>query len=164
MRRFVKEISLLMGWLLVLVVLKTFVITPVQVDGSSMNQTLKNQDRGFIYKLSPIQRYDIVVFNTVLEGNETQFIKRVIGLPGETIVSREQDIYIDGERLMVDVPLRGVELTGDFTYIIPKDHYFVLGDNRGDSTDSRVIGSISKESIVGKFIFRFAPYQNMESF
>ncbi len=147
--------------------LHTFVFSLVLVDGISMNPTLSNSERLVLNKTSYIfkepDRGDIVVFHVNQSEN---YIKRVIGLPGETIEIRDDQLLINGEQ--VDEPYLeviketynevGVQLTEDFGPVkIRDDHLFVMGDNRKNSSDSRALGAISKEEMMGKVSIRIWP-------
>lgn len=142
-----------------------------RVEGSSMEPTLAEGDYLIIEKLSYYfsepKRYDIVVFPVAydIEMTGTYYIKRVIGLPGETVQIQNGKVYINGDMLgeeygMADILDEGAakdEIT------LGEDEYFVLGDNRNWSKDSRSgdIGNIKREDIVGKACFRFYPFNRM---
>lgn len=133
--------------------LRTFIITPVRVDGTSMNKNLADGDILLLYKLAKIDRYDIVVLDE--EYDNEVIIKRVIGLPGETVEIKNDKIYVDDEE--IDDKYAYGE-TSDYAKVILKDdEYFILGDNRLVSKDSRTFGPISKDSIKGQTIIRFWP-------
>lgn len=134
--------------ILSVVLIRTFLITPIKVNGTSMTDTLQHGDTMILNKISmkfkDIERYQIVVIKT----DESYLIKRVIGLPGETIEYKDGKLYINDKEL--EDPYYKDENTLDFTKVtIPKDYYFVMGDNRSDSIDSRIIGCISEEDIMG---------------
>lgn len=133
---------------LVVVLIRTYIVTPIKVNGTSMNDTLQNGDTMILNKLdvkvSDIERFQIVVIKT----SESYLIKRVIGLPGETIKYKDGKLYIDGK--VFKDPYFKDNNTDDFDEVkIPKNHYFVMGDNRSDSIDSRIIGVIDKKDITG---------------
>lgn len=143
--------------------IRFFLFTPIVVDGESMSPTLESGDRMIVnkieYRVQEPERYDIVVFHA---PEEKDFIKRVIGLPGENIAYQDDQLYIDGKV----VPEQYLEaykknlgagtLTEDFTLEelfdieeIPEGYVFVMGDNRRASKDSRYIGVISVDEIIG---------------
>lgn len=148
-------------------VIRLFIATPVQVKGSSMYPTLKSGDVMLLYKLTKnvkgIDRFDIVVIKT----DSGKLIKRVIGLPGETIkyeVVEKDDkrklatLYVDGKKIkeeFITEEAVGDTCNGDWQvcsengFTIPKGEYFVMGDNRVNSKDSRMIGTIPNEDILG---------------
>ena len=143
----------------------TFVGQRTVVDGHSMNDTLQDQDNLIVDKLSyrftDIDRFDIVVFR--YHGDpKTYFIKRVIGLPGETVQITGDDIYINGELLKEDYGKEPMESPGraSETITLGGDEYFVLGDNRNDSRDSRdpSVGNVERDSIIGRALFRITPF------
>ncbi|EOI06727.1 signal peptidase I [Enterococcus moraviensis ATCC BAA-383] len=146
------------------------------VDGHSMNPTFQNGDRLLIHKSKKVERYDIVTFEPKDEPGES-YVKRVIGLPGDRIVVKNDRLYLV-EHLDKNVDLsRWIDagVLPDSTVVvriaqesilhllsnveeIPKDHYFVLGDNRSNSKDSRSIGFVSNDQIEGVVTFRFYPF------
>ena len=143
--------------ILVVVLVRTFIITPVRVVGSSMDKTLKEGEILLLEKIDKkYKRYDIVV---IKENNE-RIIKRIIGMPGESVKIVEGVIYINGEAIEDKY---ASSYTGDFSLdkfdldVIPENSYFVLGDNRIVSKDSRLLGPINKKKIQGKAIYRIYP-------
>ena len=144
--------------ILVVVLVRTFIITPVRVVGSSMDKTLKEGEILLLEKIDKkYKRYDIVV---IKENNE-RIIKRIIGMPGESVKIVEGVIYINGEAIEDKY---ASSYTGDFSLdkfdldVIPENSYFVLGDNRIVSKDSRLLGPINKKKIQGKAIYRIWPF------
>lgn len=143
---------------LVILAFRTFVVQHVKVSGTSMHPTLLDGEHLLIekisYKLSEINRFDIVVFKPFNNDTSEFYVKRVIGLPGETVYIEDNVIYIDGEPL--DENYGGNEVTEpkdmEQSILLGEDEYFVLGDNRGVSKDSRdsSVGAIDKDSIIGK--------------
>lgn len=144
----IKEIVPYIVILLIVILLKQYVFTTVKVNGSSMYPTLHDKDVMVLDKLSyrfnDIKRFDIVV----VDIETTKLIKRVIGLPNETIEYKDNVLYINGE--VVDDKYRGEADMEDFIYNLGSNEYFVMGDNRDDSIDSRVIGSAGRHQIMGK--------------
>lgn len=152
MKKFIKELIPYLVIILLVVIIRTYIITPVIVVGDSMLPTLKEKQMLLLnkidYKFNNIERYDIVVIKI---GN-SEIIKRVIGLPGENVEYRDNILYINGKEIENDFNFE----TDDFTLEsicncdkIPDNKYLVLGDNRVVSADSRIIGLIDKESIEG---------------
>ncbi len=124
-----------------------------------MKTTLENGDLLLLYKLGDIKRYDIVVIDDKID--DEIIIKRVIGMPGETIEIKNNKIYINDEEI-ADNYAYGE--TSDFSQITLKDdEYFILGDNRLISKDSRIIGPVKKDSIEGKTVGRIYPFNKIGS-
>lgn len=156
--KLVKEIVPYVIIVIVVVLIRSFVVTPVQVDGDSMYPTLINNEILILKKYDKsYERFDIVVFNY----NDSKLVKRIIGLPGENIFYKNNQLYINNKKIN-DVNLN--VLTNDFNLDdlgytkIPEGYYFVLGDNRINSLDSRVIGLISEEDILGVANFSIFPF------
>ena len=147
--------------------IKTFIARPVFVEGSSMYPTLQDGEFGFTnllgLSLEGVNRGDIVI---VEEGDE-YWVKRVIGVPNETIECRDNVVYINGEALdepyldsdyVHDIENNQGYFTSDFEAIeLGSDEYFVMGDNRVVSADSRVVGPFSRSQIVGKGVLVLMP-------
>ncbi len=143
---------------LIAVLIHLFLAQATRVYGQSMEPTLGSNDRVIIEKLSyrfhPPRRGDIVV--VVLSERSQPLIKRIVGLPGETIAIRNGQVFINGKPL--DEPyLKGPTYGFLPPTRIPAMHYFVLGDNRNASSDSRTFGPIPRESIKGRALFRYWP-------
>ena len=159
---FVKTLLTYILIVIVVVLIRVFLIDPFRVDGSSMDKTLSNGEvmilNKIIYRKSDIKRFDIVVVEIVEKNSKgpdvkNKIIKRVMGLPNETIEYRDNVLYINGEKM--DDPYPSTE-TDDFSIEdvgktkIPGDSYFVMGDNRANSLDSRYIGTVTKKQILGR--------------
>lgn len=150
----IKEVIPYIVIVVVVVLIRTFIITPVRVDGDSMKNTLKNGDILLLYKLSSIDRFDIIVLDE--EKDNEKIIKRVIGLPGETVAIKKGKIYIN-DKVIDDEYAYGE--TSDYNKVTLRDNeYFILGDNRLISKDSRYFGPIKDNEIKGKIVFRLFPF------
>lgn len=142
-----------------------FVAHHTQVEGSSMEESLHDGDEIIVEKISYYfgdpERYDIIVFPF---SEDVYYIKRVIGLPGETIQIKNGKIYIDGVQLWEQYGNEDIEDAGlaKEEIVLGKDEYFVLGDNRNSSVDSRKseVGVVKKKNIVGKAWLRFYPFSD----
>ena len=146
--------------------IKFFVFSPIKVNGSSMEPNLKDGDIMILneigYRLGGVERFDIVVINT--DGEK--IIKRIIGLPGEQIEYRDNKLYVNGEEVVENFKhgeTKDFSLSDINLETIPSDHYFVVGDNRGNSKDSRIIGAIHKSKIVGKANLIIFPFDRIYS-
>lgn len=146
--------------------LNRFVIQKVEVSQLSMYDTLEEGDQLFVEKVSNYfsapDRYDIVVFEAPKGSsldNGKYWIKRVIGLPGETIQQKEDGVYINEEKLNEDYLNGGLGAPGmiEEPYTLGEDEYFLMGDNREVSDDSRKVGPISKEAMMGRVCLRIWP-------
>ncbi len=148
------------------IVIYLFIAQPNQVKGESMMPTFQNGNYIFTskvtYKMRNPERGDVVVFHS--PGNpEIEYIKRIIGLPGDTVIIENEEVYVNGEKLnetyisdkTLPLPngyaLEGVPMT------IPEEYYFVMGDNRPHSSDSRDFGPITYESMIGQVFYRYFP-------
>ena len=131
--------------LILVILLRTYVFSLIRVNGTSMYDTLKNNDIMILNKLgkNDINRFDIVVVDI---GTE-KVIKRVIGLPDEDIEYKENVLYINGKEIKNNY---GNGNTKDFVDYCPSGSYFVMGDNRENSLDSRVFSCVTKKQILGK--------------
>lgn len=155
-----KVIKELIPYILIIVavvLIRTFIITPVKVDGDSMKETLNDNDILLLYKLGSIKRFDIVVLDEAYDNEK--IIKRVIGMPGETISIKNDKIYINGK--VIDNSF-AYGTTSDVDKIeLGEDEYFILGDNRLISKDSRYFGPVTKSEIIGKVVFRLFPFNKI---
>ena len=155
-------------WLrdLILSVLLAFVVIvffyqPVQVEGTSMMPHLSNHERifinKFVYRFEPIGRGDIVVFRYPLDPSKS-YIKRVIGLPGETVSIQDGVVYIDAKPLAENyVPPSYLDHDSYPPTSVPPNQYYVLGDHREASNDSREWGTVHRRFIYGKAVFVYWP-------
>jgi signal peptidase I len=156
----------------VAVALRTFVVQTFYIPSGSMEPTLMVGDRIVVDKLSydlhSVHRGDIIVFsrppNEVGSPDVTDLVKRVIGLPGETVSGQQGRVDIDGKPLAEPWLPRGVTTTPFAPITIPKGDYFVMGDNRGDSLDSRVFGPIRGSLIIGHVVSRIWPVTHFRFF
>ena len=157
MKKFVKEYLPYVLILLVIILLRIYVVTPVTVDGNSMNDTLYPNDLMLLFKVGNIERYDIVVAN----HDNKKLIKRVIGMPNDKIKCVSGILYINNEE---DTSGYGYGENIDFPeYTLKDDEYFLIADNRSDSFDSRYFGPVKKEDIVGKANFIIFPFNRFGS-
>ena len=141
--------------LIVVILVKSFVVSTVRVNGNSMYPTLHNKDLMILnkinYNFKNVERFDIVV----VKYENHYIIKRVVGLPGETVEYVDNKLYIDGRKIKDKYNSINQE---DFSLKLGNDEYFVMGDNRGDSLDSRIIGPIDKDDIMGNSEFIIFPF------
>ena len=155
---FLKEYLPYIIVILLVILLKKYVVSPIKVNGESMMKTLHDGDIMILniinYRFNDINRFDIVVVD---EGNE-YIIKRVIGLPVEKVEYKNNQLYINGKKIKENY---GSAKTEDFTYKVEKGTYFVLGDNRTNSMDSRVFGSFKKKDILGKTNLIIFPFNRI---
>lgn len=161
MKHFIKELLPYIIIIIIVVLIRTFIITPILVSGDSMKPNLHDHEVLLIKKInynsSTIERFDIVV---IKEENE-EIIKRIIGMPGEHISYKNNKLYVNDKIVSENFEFRD---TRDFNLeeicncsTIPEGKYLVLGDNRPISKDSRIIGLIDEEDIIGKAIYRIWP-------
>ena len=170
MKKILKEILSTSIYLVVVLLLTYLIITYVgqrtRVNGSSMEPMLTNGDNLIVdkisYRFQEPERYDIIVFPFKYE-EKTYYIKRIIGLPGETVqIDDAGNIYIDGELLEESYGKEVINDSGRASepITLQDDEYFVLGDNRNDSSDSRVeaVGNIKRDDIIGRAWVRIYPF------
>lgn len=165
-----------LGWILYILVIVgmvyfiiTFVGQRTKVEGSSMEPTLSDGDNLIVDKISyrfrDPERYDIIVF-PYRHAENTYYIKRIIGMPGEEVQIIDGEVYIDGELLGEQYGLEVMEHAGiaEEPILLGEDEYFVLGDNRNHSADSREasIGVLKREELIGRAWVRIYPFNKME--
>jgi signal peptidase I len=160
-------IGLVVLALVIALLIKTFLFQAFYIPSESMVPTLKVHDRVLVnklsYKLHPVHRDDIVVFKAPKNSDPgiDDLVKRVIGLPGESVSGHGGHVYINGKELK-EPYLQSDVFTSDFSPVkIPEGHYWVMGDNRGNSRDSRVFGTIAKHEIVGRVFVRIWPLSRL---
>jgi len=163
-RNIVEWVAIVAGALAVALLVKTFLIQAFFIPSLSMAPTLDEGDRVLVnklsYKMHEVHRGDMVVFDRPEGSPESDIkdlIKRVIGLPGETIEARDGAVYIDGDRLEEPYLDDGVRTENLPETQIPAGHVFVMGDNRTGSSDSRVFGPVDEDTIVGRAFIRVWP-------
>ena len=143
----------------IVILIRTFLFTPIKVNGTSMNPTLEHKDTMILnkigMKINDVKRFQIVVIKT----SDSYLIKRVIGLPGETIEYKDGKLYINDKKVK-DPYYKNNTL--DFDKVkIGKNEYFVMGDNRANSIDSRIIGTIPESDIMGTTKLIIFPIKNI---
>lgn len=164
LRAWARDLLLALGLAMVIII---FLYQPVKVEGTSMAPLLSDQERifinKFVYRFEPIERGDVVVFWYPLDHSKS-FIKRVVGLPGETIEIREGHVYVDGRRLEEKyVPPKFADASNYGPKPVPPGEYFVMGDHRVSSNDSRMFGPVANRYIYGKAVFAYWPAQQFGS-
>jgi len=143
----------------------TFLYQPVKVEGTSMQPELRDQDRLFVnkfaYNFEKISRGDVVVFYYPRDTQKS-YIKRVIGLPGDDIRIDDGRVFVNGQRIDESyVPKRFRDVRSMADMVVPQDEYFVMGDHRSISSDSRDFGPVIRKLIYGKAAFIYWPADNM---
>lgn len=194
MKKFIKEWGLFILTMSALVLSWLFVWMNVTVDGHSMDPTLADSQRLFVVKIAKIDRFDIVVADEVGEdGKIKKIVKRVIGMPGDTITYKNDTLYVNGKetdepyldeykKLFAQDKLQSTysynkvfqqyaansaafttDATGatEFSVTVPEGQYYLLGDDRIVSNDSRRVGTFSKDAIIGEVKFRFWPFDQI---
>lgn len=158
--------------LIVAFIIRAFIISPIIVDGPSMQPTLNDRDQmivnKFNYHFSDPNRFDIVIFHAT---EEKDYIKRVIGIPGDYVEVKEGELYINNEKAeeyflpddeaFATTDFKLESLPGNYE-VIPEGKVLVLGDNRSNSTDSRSIGLVDIDEIVGKASLVYWPFDRVQ--
>jgi len=163
-RVWTRDLLIAIGLALVIIV---FLYQPVKVEGTSMAPLLSDQERifinKFVYRFEPIQRGDVVVFWYPLDHTKS-FIKRVVGLPAETVEIRQGALSVNGKVIPEPYVPPQYEDNSDYgPYTVEKDHFFVLGDHRISSNDSRVFGAVPSQFIYGRAVFAYWPVDHFGS-
>ncbi|MCA0149031.1 MULTISPECIES: signal peptidase I [Rossellomorea] len=157
--------------LIIFIIIRTFLFSNYVVEGESMMPTLQDGNKLVVnkigYHIGELDRFDVVVFHA---NEKEDYVKRIIGLPGDKIVYKDDKLYVNGKYYPEPYLEKfkqeyiGSKLTGDFTLqeitgekTVPKGKIFVLGDNRRGSMDSRYFGFVDREQIVGKVDLRYWP-------
>ena len=162
--KIIKDIVSIVVVIIIALIIKIYIFSPVKVNGNSMVPTLNDGDYMLLneigYRINGVKRFDIVVANI----NGEMLIKRVIGLPGEKIEYAYNKLYVNGENVVENFKH---DDTDDFSFdeleakVVPENHYFLVGDNRGNSKDSRVVGFIPANKIMGKTSFIIYPFNRI---
>jgi signal peptidase I len=163
-RIWTRDLLIAIGLALVIIV---FLYQPVKVEGTSMAPLLSDQERifinKFVYRFEPIHRGDVVVFWYPLDRTKS-FIKRVIGLPGETVEIRRGAVFVNGLPISEPyVPPQYEDLNDYGPVRVQMDEYFVMGDHRISSNDSRVFGAVASRYIYGRAVFAYWPVDHFGS-
>jgi signal peptidase I len=163
-RVWTRDLLIAIGLALVIIV---FLYQPVKVEGTSMAPLLSDQERifinKFVYRFEAIHRGDVVVFWYPLDRSKS-FIKRVIALPGETVSIRQGVVTVDGKVVPEPYVPAQYEDASDYGPVrVPKESYFVMGDHRISSNDSRVFGPVASRFIYGRAVFAYWPVDHFGS-
>jgi signal peptidase I len=163
-RAWTRDLLIAVGLALVIII---FLYQPVKVEGTSMAPLLSDQERifinKFVYRFEAIHRGDVVVFWYPLDRSKS-FIKRVIALPGEQLEMRQGILYVDGRAVAEPyVPPQYEDLSDYGPVRVPQDSYFVMGDHRISSNDSRVFGPVASRFIYGRAVFAYWPVDHFGS-
>lgn len=158
--------DLLLGMCFAVVII-VFLYQPVRVEGTSMVPLISDQERilinKLVYRFEPISRGDVVVFWYPLDRTKS-FIKRVVGLPGETVEVRWGRVFVDGQQLDEPYVLPQYLDNGNYGPIhVASGQYFVMGDHRDSSNDSRMFGTVPLTYIYGKAVFAYWPMDHFGS-
>ncbi|MEZ5379502.1 MAG: signal peptidase I [Acidimicrobiales bacterium] len=167
MRAAMEWVLVLGGAILLALVVRSYVLQAFSIPSESMESTLVVGDHVVVdklsYRFSDIHRFDVVVFDRPpgLPSEYDELIKRVIGLPGDTVEGHDGAVFVNGEA--IDEPYLDDDVTiVDFApVVVPEGELFMMGDNRNRSSDSRVFGPISDDTVVGKARFRYWPLDRL---
>jgi signal peptidase I len=164
LRAWTRDLVIALGLAMVIIV---FFYQPVKVEGTSMAPLLSDQERifinKFVYRFEPIERGDVVVFWYPLDRTKS-FIKRVVGLPGDTVEIRHGIVYINDKPMQEPyVPPQFEDMSAYGPTTVPAGTYFVMGDHRISSNDSRIFGPVPSAFIYGKAVFAYWPMTHFGS-
>ncbi|MGH9684520.1 MAG: signal peptidase I [Candidatus Acidiferrales bacterium] len=164
LRSWTRDLAIALGFALAIII---FLYQPVKVEGTSMAPLLSDQERifinKFVYRFEPIDRGDVVVFWYPRDLSKS-FIKRVIGLPGDTVEIRAGRLFINGREMNESyVPASYMDGLSYPPLKIPPGEYFVMGDHRDSSNDSRMFGPVARQYIYGKAVFAYWPVDHFGS-
>ena len=167
-RQTIEWVVLVVGALIIALLIKTFLFQAFFIPSASMDPTLKVHDRVLVNKLSyhlhSVHRGDIVVFKAPAEERTAEIkdlVKRVIGLPGDTLEARSGRIFVDDHLLKEPYLPKGTITDNLPRQVIPADSYFMMGDNRTQSSDSRVFGPIKRGTIIGRAFVKMWPFTRL---
>jgi len=150
----------------ILAVIFYFLFWPFLIEGSSMENTFKTGDRVLVSRLSAylnlINYNDIILCKINYNGNEEIIVKRVIGMPNDHIVIKDNRIYVNGSLIIEPYTKIPNSTKGDIDLTLKEDEYYVLGDNRAHSSDSRIFGAIKKSDIEAEVIFKWYPFSEID--
>nr|WP_296007000.1 signal peptidase I [uncultured Blautia sp.] len=162
-KEFMEYLKMIIFVVIVVLIVNNFLLINAKIPSESMEQTIMTGDRVFGNRLAYLfekpKRFDIVIFKYPDHEKEL-FIKRIIGLPGETVEIKDGKVYIDGSEEPLDDSFTPEEPLGDYgPYVVPENSYFMLGDNRNYSKDSRFWNNpyVAEEKILGKAVIRYFP-------
>lgn len=172
-REFISTVLYVVVALAIFLLVRHFLFAPVSVEGDSMVPTLHDNDRLILNKVADIDRFDIVVFDAPDEPGK-QYIKRVIGVPGDMVEMRDDRLYVNGEEVpeeYLNSEYFTIDETDQFTEdfnlailtgqdVVPEGHYFLMGDNRINSKDSRYFGFVKDSHITGTTDLRIWPLKD----
>lgn len=160
-------VVVLVGAVVLALIVRTFVLQAFSIPSESMETTLLVGDHVVVdklaYRLGDIDRFDVVVFDKPpsLTSNYDELIKRVIGLPGDTVEGRDGSVWINGVSINEPYLDAGVIITNFPAEVIPEGHVFLMGDNRSRSSDSRVFGPVDVDTVVGQARIRYWPLSRL---